>query len=157
MEPEDSLPQSQVPTTCPYPEPVRSSPHSLIPLLKTHLNIILPSASCLPSGLFPSGFPTKTLYTPLLFPIRATCPASLILDFITRTVLGEEYRSGHTRCNSVLKLEALRSIKRLWHVATQNRNAGLRYRETLDSHRVGQVSRLFSLLLLQHLPWYSWI
>jgi len=26
----------------------------------------------LPSGLFPSGFPTKTLYTPLLSPIRAT-------------------------------------------------------------------------------------
>ena len=26
MEPEDSLPQSQVPSTCPYPEPARSSP-----------------------------------------------------------------------------------------------------------------------------------
>ena len=37
--------------------------------LKIHLNIILPS------GLFPSGFPTKTLYTPLPFPICATCPA----------------------------------------------------------------------------------
>jgi hypothetical protein len=32
----------------------------------------------LPNGLFPSGFRTKTLYTPLLSPIRATCPASMI-------------------------------------------------------------------------------
>ena len=48
----------------------------------------------LPSGLFPSGFSTKTLYTSLSSPIRATCPALLIfLYFITRTILGEEYRA----------------------------------------------------------------
>jgi hypothetical protein len=32
-----------------------------------------------PSGLFPSSLPIKTLYAPLLFPIRATCPIYLIL------------------------------------------------------------------------------
>ena len=43
------------------------------------------------SGSLPSGFPSKTLYTPLSSPIRATCPAHLILlHFITRTTLGED-------------------------------------------------------------------
>jgi hypothetical protein len=32
MEPESSLPYSQVPATCPYPEPAPSSPHNPLPL-----------------------------------------------------------------------------------------------------------------------------
>ena len=58
--------------------------------------LILSSHLCLglPSGLFSSGFPTKNLYTSLLSPIHATCPAHLILpDFISWTILGEQYRS----------------------------------------------------------------
>ena len=58
--------------------------------------LILSSHLCLglPSGLFPSGFPTKILYISPFSPIRTTCPTHLILlDFITQTVLGEEYIS----------------------------------------------------------------
>jgi hypothetical protein len=42
--------------------------------------LILSSHLCLglPSGLLPSGFPTKTLYTPLLFPIRGSLAIALL-------------------------------------------------------------------------------
>ena len=61
--------------------------------LKIHLNIILPSAPGSPQE-FPQLSPTKTLYTPLPSLIRATWPTHLILvDFITRKMLGEQHRS----------------------------------------------------------------
>ena len=75
-----------------------SSSIQSIPLHPTSWRSILILSSYLrlglPSGLFPSGFSTKTQYTPLLSPIRATCPTHLIrLDFITQTIFGEQYRS----------------------------------------------------------------
>jgi len=70
---------------------------SMLPHTATwRFNLILTSHLLLglPSGLFPSGFPTKTLYTTHYAPIRATCPAHLILlDSITRKTLGEENSS----------------------------------------------------------------
>src|SRR5215510_6671766 len=90
---------------CPPPVPMLSQPHP-VPTTpsnfqKIHFIIILPSSLGFPSGLFPSGFPTNNLCTPLSSPIRATCPAHLIiLDLTTRTILGEEYRSfSSSLCN----------------------------------------------------------
>ena len=85
MEPKFSWPRSQVPATCPYPEPAQSSPYPHIPLPED------------PSSYFPPiyawvfqvvSFLQVPPPKPHLFPIHATCPAHLILDLITWTIFG---------------------------------------------------------------------
>ena len=71
-----------------YPHP--TSWRSIL-ILSTHLRLGLPN------GLLPSGFPSKTLYTTLSSPIRATSPTHLILlDFIHGGCLLGVFRHKHT-------------------------------------------------------------
>ena len=101
MEPEGSLPHSQVSTTFLYPGPAQSNPYTHIPPPGSRPNFIHPSTprshQWSPSLRFPHQVPIH----PLSSPIHATCPAHLILlDFITRTVLGEDYKSfSSSLCN----------------------------------------------------------
>jgi len=58
MEPEGSLPQSQMPATCPYPEPAPFSPHPHIPLPED------------PSQYYPTiyAWVSQVIFFPLVFP-----------------------------------------------------------------------------------------
>jgi len=68
---------SPIQSIYPHPNYWRS-----IIILSTHLCLGLPS------GHLPSGFPTKTLYTPLSPPIRATCPSALYLPPVIYATFG---------------------------------------------------------------------
>ena len=75
MEPEGSLPYSQESVTCLYTDLLQSSACSPFHVLKIHFNIIHISTPCFSKWSFPLGFPTKTLYTSLLFPfLRSAAP-----------------------------------------------------------------------------------
>jgi len=95
MEPERSLRHSQVPATSPYPDP--DSIHWMLPPTTSWASILIlffHRCLCLPSGQFPSRFPTTIPEKAFPLPILATWPTHLILlDLITRKILGEQYRS----------------------------------------------------------------
>ena len=85
----------------PPPVPVLGQPNPVPTptshLLEIHPNIIDPSTPRSPQWSFSLRFLHQEPIHPLSSPIRATCPAHLILlDFITRTILGEEYRTFTT-------------------------------------------------------------
>jgi len=82
----------------PPPVSILSQPNKVhIPtshLLQIHPNIIHPSMPRFRQWSPSLRFPQQDHIHPLSSPIRATCPAHLIiLDIITRTILGDEYKS----------------------------------------------------------------
>ena len=111
MEPQGSLTNLQVPTTCPYPEPDQSSPCPTSHFLKIHINIIIPptpeSYRWSLSLRFLHQNPVCTS------PLPHTCYMPrpfILLDLITRTILGDEYKPSSSSLFSFLHAPVASSL-----------------------------------------------
>ena len=90
------------------PSPVHISTSHL---LEIHPNIIHPSTPRSPQWSPSLRFPHQDPIRPLSSPILATCPAHLILlDFITRTILGEELKSFSSSLYNLLNFPVTSSL-----------------------------------------------
>jgi hypothetical protein len=90
MESEGSLLCSKKPSTGPYPEPDESSPYHPVLFLQ------VPSYISLPSGLFHSGFTTKTLYaSPSPHALYIPCSSSMIWSFWFYLAKSTSYEASH--------------------------------------------------------------
>ena len=110
MKPGGSLPHSRVPAICPIPSRIDPVHAPTFHFLMIHLNIIL-----IPTPGSPKWSPSlrfrhqNPVYTSPL-PHRATCPANLILNFITRTIAGKQHRSIRSSLFSFLHFPVTSSL-----------------------------------------------
>ena len=92
---------------CPTPVPILSQIDPIhtpkYQFLKIHLNIIIPSTPGTSNWSLSLKIPYQNPVCTSHLPIRATWCAHLIfLDFITRTILGEQYRSLSSSLYTIL-------------------------------------------------------
>jgi len=111
MEPEGSLPHSRVPPHVPIRSQLNPFHTPLSYFLKILFNIILPSRPRSPKWSLSLRFSHQNPEYTSPLPICATSLAHLILlDFITRTVLGEEYISLSSSLCSFLQSPVTSSL-----------------------------------------------
>ena len=120
MEPEGSLPHSQVPVTCPYLEPARSSPYPTSHFMKLHLNIILPSKPGSPKWSLPLRFPHQNSVHIFAVPNTVTQLCNLFNCFASQTTFCRLWQSNNktTICTSV------KSVGNPWHPPVSYKSVG---------------------------------
>jgi len=125
MESEGSLPHSQVPATCPYPESDQSNPCPLTHFLKIRLNIILPSTPGSSKWLFPSGLLTKPCKAPFLtFAYLLTyllIPCSrLFLEKLTGSQLVKKFPAFYETRRFIAAFTTARHLSLSWASSSQS-------------------------------------
>ena len=109
---------------CPPTVPIMGQPNPVhIPtshLLEIWPNIIHPSMPMSPQWSLSLRFPHQDPIHPLSSPIRATCPVHLIfLNFITRTILGEGYKSfSSSLCTPPFPHSVMKFRDKKWKLPT---------------------------------------
>ena len=106
MKTEGSSRCSQETVTCPYPEPDQYCPG---PDTISWKSVLL--SSRLPSGLFTSAFPTKSLYASHIPSVRATCPANPQLHrSLEQNLVTAERVAPHAMSSSPLFPQKMTSV-----------------------------------------------
>ena len=120
--------------------------------------LILSSHLCLglPSGLFPSGFPHQnSVYASPLHHTRYMPGPSHLLDFITRTIFCEQYRSWSSSLCSFLQLLVTSSLPQaMWKIERPSETNGICHTaceqdQDVPSWSCSQAVRLILLLCVQ--------
>jgi hypothetical protein len=88
--------------------------HPIVRVISFHLRLGLPS------GFFPSGFPTKVLYEFLIYTVHATCPTHLFLHLLYLIIFREAFSGVQSlswaRCCLGRSEEAIQVRGPVWHV-----------------------------------------